>query len=131
MYAVKIGSTGFCLNKKKNILNCFIEMVSKLRDFFRIFWQGDRNTPQPSRSGRRSLSQRVQEWHKCARQVECKRGSSDGITAACFARTRAETGRVPARSGVPQAAVVLPWLGAPTRGAVFEVSVVMRSFDRM
>ena len=60
---------------------------------------------------------------------ECKRGSSNSITAACVTRTRVELGNVPAGSGVPQGGVVLSWLGAPSRGT--EVSIVMRSFDRM
>ena len=128
MYAVKFGSIDICF-KKQNIFKCFVEMVSKLRDFFRALGQGDLNTPQPSGSGRRARSARVQEWHKCARLVECKRGSSNSITAACVTRTRVELGNVPAGSGVPQGGVVLSWLGAPSRGT--EVSIVMRSFDRM
>ena len=35
----------------------------------------------PSGSGRRVRSPRVKEWHKGARLIECKCGSSDGITA--------------------------------------------------
>jgi len=34
-----------------------------------------------SGSDPRARSQLVKEWHKCARVFECKRGSSDGITA--------------------------------------------------
>ena len=33
--------------------------------------------------GRRARSPRVQEWHKCARLFECKRGTSEGI-ASCL-----------------------------------------------
>jgi hypothetical protein len=103
---------------------CLVEMVTKLRDSFRALGQGDRKTPQPSGSGRRARIPRVQEWHKCTLLVECKRDSSDGITAACFTRTRAEPDNVPAGSGVPQAGVVLLWLGTPPRDT--EVSIVMR-----
>jgi hypothetical protein len=40
--------------------------------------------PSPGRqaAGRWVPSLRMQEWHKCARPVECKRGSSDGITSS-------------------------------------------------
>jgi len=55
--------------------------VSKLQDFFRKLGQGNRNTSQPSGSGRRDQSSRVQEWHKFPRLLKCKRGSSDGMTA--------------------------------------------------
>jgi hypothetical protein len=40
---------------------------------------------QPAAAGARSVgrtpSTRVQEWHKCVRPVECKRGLSDDITS--------------------------------------------------
>jgi hypothetical protein len=43
---------------------------------------GGRN-PAGSRRGPvgRTPSPRVQEWHKCVRPVECKRGLSDGMTS--------------------------------------------------
>ena len=64
-----------------NIFKRFIEIMSILRGFFRALGQGDRNTPQPSRSGRRARSPREQEWRKCARLVVWKHGSSDDITS--------------------------------------------------
>jgi len=106
-YADKIGSIGICLNNK-----IFSSVLLKWCQNYGIsFEHSSRETG--------TATGWVQEWLKWWN------------TAACFTWTRAEPGRVPAGSGVPQAGVVLPWFGAPPRGTMFDVSIVVRSFNRM
>jgi len=103
MYAVKIVSIGICLNNKI-FSNALLNWCQNYGISFEHSGRAT-GTPHSRRGsvGRLKVSE-CKSGTSARDRVECKRGSSDGITAACFTRTRAQRGRVPAGSGVPQAA---------------------------